>query len=316
MSLYDSKKKVVAVKHDGNVTSDDVVYNTEGTQVQPSMKTGSYQSFDGGQGSKSTWRNSDQVTCEGVTVKSYIEANDTTGVALDTLPSWSEVFKTCALEETVDTSTPGSEFIVYSPLATALSNASQVAVWTDGNKDLISGIVGNYKVNGVVGEPIMQEVAYTGYTALVPTVDSNPSGASVPSETLIILKSTDTVTIDGVSYRVQSFDFDQGNKIENFYALGLKQYDKVDFEAVLNVTMFREDNVLIEAFQTGERVPVVINAGSVNGKSFQFTASQAEIEEASRGTSQDKETLTIKFSLQPSSGIAYDHYEMRYGFIA
>jgi len=314
--MLNSRKKVVAVKYGAVVANTDVVYNTEGIQVQPKMQTGNYKSMDGGEGSKSTWRNDDSITCEGVTIKSYIEANDITGAALATVPSWTNVLRTCALKETIDVTTIGSEFIVYSPLDTVLSPASEVAIWTDGEKDLITGVVGNYKISGTVGEPVMHEVSYSGYTDLVPTADPNPAAAGVPSDTLILLKSTDTVTISGVAYKVQSFEFDQGNQTEDFYAIGLKQYDKVDFDATLSVTFYREDTVMFSAYKTGTKVPVVIQAGSVNGKSVKISALQAEIEEASRGTDKERETVTVKFSLQPTTGTAYDQYAIRYGFLA
>lgn len=316
MALQSSRKKVVAVKYGANVAGTDTVNNTENVQLQPKMQTGTYKNMDGGQGSKSTWRNDDFISVDGLTVKSYVEANDLAGTALDTIPSWSDIFKTCALKETVDTTTVSEEFVAYTPLDTAVSALSQMAIWTDGNKDLVTGIVGNYKLSGKVGEPLMHEASFSGFTDLVPTADANPSGSSVDPKSLIVMKSTDTVKINAVGYKAHSFEFDQGNQLENFYGTSIKTFDKVDFDSTLTVTFYKENNVVSQAFKDGDTLPVEITVGGVNGKSVQISSLQAEIEEVTRGTEKEKETITVKFSLQPTTGTAYDQYMIKYGFIA
>lgn len=318
MALLDTRKRVVAISYGDAISgtpADDAIHNTStGARANPTTATGSFKCLNGGLGAKTTWRNTDDVTAE-VAIECYVEGNDTTGLALETLPDWSEVYEVCGMLETVDTSTSGEETVTYSPMPTQPSGDSQAAVWADGYKRVVTGIVGNYEMRGTVGEPIQQTATIMGFTSIQSTAQANPAGGCVDPEGLIVLKSTDTFTIDGDPYKIRSFAFNSGNQIEKYYAINKKSYERNDFDATLEVTFLKEEEGIYATFEAGSKVPVNLVAGGADGKAVRVYAAQAEISNISEGEYQNKETITLTFSLQPSSGTAYDNYAIIFGFL-
>lgn len=320
MALVDSRKRVVAVSYGDAISGTpaaDCIHNTStGVRVAPKTASGSFKCLNGGMGAKVTWRNVDDTTAE-VTAECYVEANDTTGAALETLPDWSEMYEICGMTETVDVGTPGQETVTYTPSGTQPSDASQLAVWVDGTKRVLTGIIGDLTISGTVGEPIKQSAKVMGYTTVTSTTEANPAGTCVTSAALIILKSTDTFTIGGTAYKMQSFTFNQGNQVEKYYAINTKEYELNDFDSTLEVTFLKENETLYTTYEAGTSVAVVLQAGSADGKAINITAAQAVIEDApTEGSDKDKETVTVKFSLLPSTATAYDNYAIKYGYLA
>lgn len=319
MALLDSRKRVVAASYGDAISGTpavDTIHNTStGTSAEPTPATGDFKCLNGGLGSKVTWRNTDDTTTE-IVAECYLEANDTTGLALETLPDWSEVYEICGLTETVDTTTPGAEFIDYTPSGSQPSDLSEAAVWVDGLKRVATGVVGTLSIEGTVGEPVKQTANIMGFTTITSVVEANPAGTCVASDGLIILKSTDTFTIGGTARKLQSFKFTQGNDNQKFYAVDTKQYEVADFDSLLEVTFLKENETDYATFAAGTSVAVIIQAGSADGSAFKFTAAQAVIQDIAGGSNQDKEILTLTFSLQPSTGTAYDQYALRYGYLA
>lgn len=312
--MLDSRKRVIALNYGAAVTSADTIHNTStGTRIDPTIANGDFKCLNGGIGAKVTWQNTDDITAE-VALESYVEANDTTGAALETAPDWADVYKTCGLAETVDTSTVGQEFITYTPSGTQPSSLSECAVWVDGRRRDLSGIVANLVIDGTVGEPIKQTANVMGFTSLNSTPEANPAGTCTASDALIVMKSTDTFTIDGVSKKMQSFKFDLGNQNEKFYALSTKEYERQDFDATIEATFYNDDDAIYASI--GDTVPVSLKAGATAGKLISIVAAQAVITDIKSGSDKDKETLTVTLSLQPSNGTAYDHFAITQGYVA
>lgn len=312
MGLYDSKKVVVAIKYGATATGTDAVSVTnEDVRVKPTSGTGNFKELNGKLGNKTTWMNTDDTTGE-ITVESFLLGNDGTGSALATPPVWKEIYKTCGLAETIDAGLS----VAYTPSQSQPSDLSSVAIWRDGLKRVLTGAVGSLTITGNIGEPIKQSAVINGFTTIASTAEANPAATSIDETLLLVLKSIDTVTVNGGAIKAQSFTLTQANDNQKQYFIGLKDYDRVDFDSTLEVTYLKENEDVYTAFAAGETVPVIIKAGAVNGKKVQITCGQAVVDGTPTETSiNGKEAFTVKYSLQ-GDATGENQFEIMYGTIA
>lgn len=308
MALLDSRKIVVAAKYGGSATSSDTVtISNEDVRLAPEVATGSFKCMGGKIGNETTWRNTDDTTVNGAVIECYLIGNDATGSALDTPPSWSNLYKICGLTETV-----GLDTVTYTPSQSQPSDSSTVAIWRDGYKRVATGVVGTLTISGNIGEPILQQAAISGFTTITSTTESNPSAVCIDESLLIVLKSIDTLTVAGTSYKAQSFTLTQGNEIQKLYAIGTKDFDRTDFKSTLQVTYLKENETIYTTFSNGTEVEVVILAGSVDGKAVKITASQAVVETIAESSVNNKEAVTVTFNLK-GDGTGVNQWSMVYG---
>ena len=312
MALYDSKKVVVAVKYGGTATGTDAVSVTnEDVRVKPTSGTGNFKELNGKLGNKTTWMNTDDTTGE-ITVESFLLGNDGTGLALATPPVWKEIYKTCGLAETIDAGLS----VAYTPSQSQPSDLSSVAIWRDGLKRVLTGAVGSLTITGNIGEPIKQSAVINGFTTIASTAEANPAATSIDETLLLVLKSIDTVTVNGGAIKAQSFTLTQANDNQKQYFIGLKDYERVDFDSTLEVTYLKENEDVYTAFAAGSTVPVIIKAGATNGKKVQITCGQAVVDGTPTETSiNGKEAFTVKYSLQ-GDATGENQFEIMYGTIA
>ncbi len=316
MALKDSKKVVVAVKYGAPVAGIDAVsVSNEDVRLSPEVASGSFKDLNGKLGNKVAWRNMDDVAVSGAQVDGYLTGNNA-GVSADndTPPAWSEFYKLCGLTETIDSGI-GSESVTYTPAQTQPSDASQVAIWRDGAKRVLTSALGTLTINGKAGEPLTQSVALSGFTNLESTVEANPAGTPLDESLLLILKSTDTLTVTGTAYKGESFTFTQGNDIQKLYAIGTKDYERVDFDSMLEITYLKENETIYTDFANGTSHTVVIQAGSVDGKAVKLTAGQATVEEISESSINGKEAVTVKFNLK-GDATGENQFLIKYGTMA
>ncbi len=310
MALKDSKKVVVAVKYGASVvkTTDTVAISNPDVRLSPTVATGSFKCLNGMIGNKTTWKNTDDVTVSGANIEGYLTGNDATGTALDTLPDWDDFYLICGLDKTVSAGVSVS----YAPSQSQPSDASEVAIWRDGDKRTITGAIGSLVITGKVGEPIKQTATVSGYTTITSTADANPTAPCVNDSLLLVLKSTDTMTFTGTAYKGQDFTLTQGNDIQKKYFIGVKDFDRVDFDASLDITYLKENENIYTDFANGTSHSVVIQAGSVNGKAFKLTCGKAIVESLTESSINGKEAVTVKFNLQGDAN-GVNQFVMLYG---
>jgi hypothetical protein len=296
MAILDSQKITVAAKYGASAANTDVVpISNEEVRLPPNVASGSYKCLGGGKlGNSNVWTNTDDTTVEGAEITGFVLGNDATGTALATLPKWAEIYKICALNPVI----VASKSVTYSPLQTAISNASTVKVWRDGFRRILSGAIGTLTINGTIGEPLMQTASIYGFTDIVSAAEANPVAACADGALILVLKSIDTLTIKGTAYKAKSFVLTQGNDIQKLYAIGLKTYERVDFASTLQITYFKENETIYTDFAANTKVEVLIKAGSVSGKVFKLTCSNAQVQGIEEGSEQGKETVTVTFNLQ------------------
>ncbi len=295
--MFDSKKVVVAVKYGGSTTSDDVVaISNEEARLSPAITKGEFKCLAGKLGNKTTWINDDDVSVEGATIESYLVGNDITGTELTKAPQWHEVYKVCCLKEVIDSE---SETISYTPMQEKPLDNSEVVVWRDGLKRTATSALGSLEISGQIGEPIKQIANINGFTTIESTQEANPAGSCVDNGLLLVLKSTDTVTFNGVAYKGQNFKLTQGNEITKTLALsGYKNYNRVDFASTIEVTYFKEDENIYTDFKNGTNHKIEIKAGNKDGKAVKIVAPNASVQDIKESSIEGKEAVTVTFNLQ------------------
>lgn len=313
--MKDTNKVVLAVKYGGAVAGANAVAVTnEDVRLAPVPTSGSFKELNGKIGNKIVWKNDDDTVVEGANADGFLLGNDATGTALDTPPYWTEIYKLCGLTETIDSGV-GTESVTYTPSQTQPSDASEVAIWRDGAKRVLSGAIGSVTITGKVGEPITQSVSLYGFTTLASATEANPTAPATDKSLLIVHKSTDTITFTGTPYKGVDFTLTQGNDIQKLYALGVKTFDLSDFESSLEVTYLKDNDNIYTDFANGTVHSVVITAGSANGKKIQITAGQAEVESVTESSVNGKEAIKVKFMLNGDAN-GENQYSMKFGTIA
>jgi len=312
MALKDSRLVVVAAKYGGSVAGTDAVaISNEDVRLQPVMGKGEHKCLNGKLGNKTVWTNDNDVTVSAAAVTSFLTGNDSTGASLSDLPDWAELYEICGMTETVDSGVS----VTYEPSQAAVSTASEVAIWRDGTKRVATGVVGTYTINGTIGEPLMQTVELSGFTTIEGSADSNPTASCIDEDLLLVLKSTDTMTFTSTAYKGQTFTFTQGNEISKIYGIGTKQFERFDFDSLLEVTYFKEDEDIYGDFADGTSHTIVIQAGTTNGKAMKFTAPVAVVQDLVESSIDGKEAVTVTFSLNGDSG-GDDQWLITYGTMA
>jgi len=309
MALLDSRKVVVAAKYGSTVAgADAIAISNEEVRLAPEVATGSFKCLNGKIGNKTVWVNTDDTTVSGAVVEGYLTGNDAVGTALDTLPDWSELYEICGLDETVSASVS----VTYEPSQDQPSDSSEVAVWRDGSKRVVTGVMGSLTITGKVGEPLKQSVALSGFTTLEGSAEANPTAVCTDEALLLILKSTDTMTVTSTTYIGQDFTLTQGNDIQKLYAISTKDFDLVDFESSLEITYLKENEDIYSDFADGTEHSVEIQAGTVDGKAFNLTCGQAVVESITESSINMKEAVTVKFNLKGDAE-GDDQYAMLWG---
>ena len=314
MALLDSTKRIVAVKYGGTVSGTDAIeVSNEDVRIAFEIQNGEYKRLNGVKGSKDTWQNDDNVTGT-LALECMLRGNDSTGLALQTAPKWSGVLKLCSMTETI-TGTGATGKVVYTPSQTQPTD-SQAAVWVDGRKRVLSQALGSLTMTGTKGEPAKMSASLTGYTTVAETVEVNPT-ATADANSLLIVKSIDTLTVSGQAMKVDAFTFTQNAKNEMLYGINIKDNDNNDFDATLELVFYKDTAYTYDVYSqliAGTSVAVSIQIGTVAGKSIKFDAPKAIVQGSPTESSLNgKEAVTVTYSLQSSNGTGTDNYSLTYG---
>lgn len=310
MALLDSKKRIVAVKYNGTVSGTDAIdVSNEDVRISFELQNGEYKRLNGVKGSKDTWQNDDNVTGT-LSLECMLRGNDSTGLALDTPPQWSPVFKLCSLTETI-----GVDDVTYKPNQTQPLD-SQAAVWVDGKKRVLSKALGSLTISGTKGEPAKMSASLTGYTTVTETTEANPT-ANDDLNSLLIVKSIDSLTVAGQAMKVDAFTFTQNATNEYLYGINIKDNDNTDFDATLELVFYKDTAYTYDVYSqliAGTSVAVAIQIGSVDGKAVKFAAPRAIVQGSpSESTINGKEAVTVTYSLQSLDGTGTDNFLLTFG---
>lgn len=168
-------------------------------------------------------------------------------------PAYSPLMRACALAETIDNETPGSESVTYEPVSDDASMDSLTIWWyEDGQVQEITGARGTYEIGADAQSLPYWQFNFTGLYSrpeAAPTVEGEEStvAGEVP-----INKQNSTFSMFGLAARMQSFSHNVGNQVEYRNLVGYEGVHITDRRATGNVTIEAPDLSELNVFEKVE----------------------------------------------------------------
>jgi Phage tail tube protein len=302
MPLIDTNKNSVLFKYGGVPTALDVVNIEENVMVKPNVDPKEYKELDGQLGSKKSYIDFEHITTS-FSIKAKLRGNDKTGLAPETLPSISSLLKASGLSESI-----GLSDVKYTPNHSIIT-PSQAAVYMDGKKRLVDGIVCDFKLSGTVGECAIVEFNAQGYTDIADTDEANPT-VVLDSEALMVVNKVQVVTIGGGTFNLKSFEFSLNNEIQDIYAIDLAQFERTDFDPKISLVGYRDSTDTAWVQLAAEELKTIeIVLGNEVGKSVTLKIDSAKPIDNSESDDSGKLSITREFRCTKDA-ISGNHFEI------
>lgn len=295
MAVQQTLKNTILAKVGSLPTATEVITTNGLVFVNPKVKSGDYSDVgNGAMGAKKTFIDPNYINAE-FDIPVQIKKTSALGVA----PKLSNLLKLVGLAETVTASTK----VEYKPGGTA-SGTGQIKAYVDGYVRTITGIAGNLKISGKVGEPLSATFSVKGFLAsATATAEANPV---VTLDTLAapIVSKVSVLTSGGTTLNADSFDFDLGNQIGETYAIGVSEYYLQDFDPTLSVTAVKTigtDEATWTDFVAGTVRAIIIQIGA-EGSMIEISVPFAMLKDVSEADDSGKVKLSRTFRAQASAG--------------
>jgi len=305
MGLIDTNKNSVLFKYNGTPVAGDVVNIEDKVLVAPKVDQKDYNELDGELGAKKSYFDDEHITTS-FTIKAKLRGNDKTGAAPDTPPAIADLLKASGLSETVEADSD----VKYTPNHGVIA-PSQAAVYVDGHKRVVDGIVCDFKLSGSVGECAMVEFTAQGYTDLAHTSEANPD-VTLDAEALIIVNKVTAIAEDGNTFNLKSFDFTLNNETIDIYAVSLAQFERVDFDPKISLTGYEDSASTAWADLASQSLKAIsIELGSGTGKTVTLKVDSARPLNNSESDDSGKLGITKEYrcTKDATSG---NHFELTY----
>ncbi len=177
--------------------------------------------------------------------KGYVDPNNTkvtfdiptvvkASTALGVAPELSELYKISGLAEVITVGTK----VEYKPGGVTSSGAGQIKVYNDGYTRTVTGATANMKISGKVGEPLKAVFSVSGYTTPEASAEPNPA-VTLNAGIIPIITKISAITIGGTAINCLSFDFDQGNEVQDTYATGLSEFNIGNFDPNISIVAIK-----------------------------------------------------------------------------
>ncbi len=302
MSNQLTLKNTVLAKNGGAPVAGDVITTNGLVFVNPKIKSGDYQDMGNGMmGATKTYIDPNWVNAEFDIPVQMKKAS-----ALGTAPSIDELFKMCGLAETITADTS----VAYAPGGTA--GAGQIKVYTDGYVRTLTGVTGNVKISGKVGEPLGATFSVKGFLpAAGATEEANPA-VTLDTNVAPLVSKVTVLTVAGTELNADSFDFDIGNQIKELYAMKLSEYYVKDFDPTITVTAVKvkgTDESAWADFAAGTVREIIVQVGT-EGSMIELSIPYAILKDVNEADDNGNVKITRTFRAQASAG--NDNYTITY----
>jgi len=167
-----------------------------------------------------------------------MRSSNAAGDNLAKVPECGEVLKVCGFDEVIDTQTEGQERVIYKN-SQAPTRGSGI-FYIDGKKFTATDtIVGDVSFNFEVGKVATMDVTLNGFLDNngVPTDEPNPTVA-LNEEPLLVVGCTDFIMVDGTKISADKITIEMGSQIDEFYALGRKEFNLTDYAIKLTADFY------------------------------------------------------------------------------
>jgi len=296
-------KNVVLVKSGGVPTAAEVVTTNGTVFVNPKIKSGDYQDMGNGMmGSTKTFIDPNWINAEFDIPVQMKKAS-----ALGSAPSIDELLKIAGLAETITAATK----VEYKPGGTGVGTG-QIKVYTDGYVRALTGVAGNLKISGKVGEPLGAVFSVKGFMASPEaTAEANPTVTLDINMAPIVSKVT-VLTVGGSQLNADSFDLDIGNKINEQYAMDLSAYYLEDFDPTISITAVKAigtDEAAWTDYANGMVRSIIIQVGAA-GSMVEISIPYAKLKDVSESDDAGNVKISRTFRAEASAG--NDNYTITY----
>ena len=274
-------------------TATDVIPTNDFVFVNPKAKTLETKAIgNGALGNTQSVTVADWTTAE-FDVNVNVKPSGTAGEA----PSYAALFKACGLVETVDSN---NNTVTYTPGGTPSGYAKN---YIDGSVRSITGIAGDFKFSGNVGEIAKFTFSLKGFTDLTETDEANPT-VTLDTNKDLIVESITAVTVGGGTIALQEFEFSMGNEIQESYGIGTKEFYVSDFKPTINVKAIKTKGNATHwddlKNNTIKSVEVVLGSGA--GATVTFTVPYCNPTDVSESDSSGEVVYSQNWICQSGSG--------------
>ena len=114
----------------------------------------------------------------------------------------------------------------------------QVEVFNDGFSRLVTGVTGNAKITGKLGEPLKAKFSLSGYTTAAATAKANPV-VVLDTNTFIMIDKITAITVGGTAVVLKDFELDFGNDIKESYGTSMLESYIAEYKPKLTATMVK-----------------------------------------------------------------------------
>ena len=284
----------------GTPTESDVVTTNNKPIVYAKTTSVSYQNAGAGPGSKRTKNNPDLTTAEW-DVNVLARGGSAAGAA----PAYGDLFKICGMSEAIEADTS----VTYAPVLPGTTGTAKVYV--NGEVRTITGITGNFKLKGAIGEFAEFTFSLKGFTDIVPADEDNPTVTLDNSEPYLLLQAT-AITENGASIDLTSIELDAGMKTQQSYGADSKEYYIEDFEPVLNIEAIKTKGNKEHwiDLQNNSVKEIVVELGTTEGKRIEVRATYCNPDDVSESDKNGEMHYKKTFVCENSAG--GDNFTIKY----
>lgn len=293
MAKQITSKNSFLINSSATPTASDIITTNEIVFVNPKAKTIETKAIGNGElGNVKSVTISDWTTAE-FDVNINVKPSGTAGNA----PSYAALFKACGLTESIDTT---NNIVTYAPGGTPVGFAKN---YIDGSVRSITGIAGDFKLSGNIGEIAKLTFSLKGFTDLAETAEANPA-VTLDSNTNLTVESITAITVGGGTINLQEFEFSMGNEIQESYGIGVKEFYISDFKPTITVKAIKTKGNASHwddlKNNTLKEVKVVLGSGA--GETVTFTAPYCNPNDVSESDDSGEVVYNQTWLCQSSAG--------------
>lgn len=218
--------------------------------------------------------------------------------AAGTPPEYGDLFKACALVETIDSGVS----VEYDPISDISAHeAVTIYAYKDGLLWKFLGGTGTYTVTEE-----MDAITLINFTIqspyLEPTAVADPSGAVYQDVQPLVGNVTDVMN-DGAVIKVASYGLDAGNDVQEHYVTGNHAFTVADRNPTLT---FTKDSIATvaewTALSSGTTAAISSTLGTIAGNICTITAVDGRRESVAYGERAERDLLDVAYRLYESTG--------------
>jgi len=257
------------------------------------------------------------------TLSHKMRSNNLAADALETPPEYGEMLKLCGFDETIDTITPDQETVTYTNSQTPTPGSA--VAFLDGKKfTMTDGVVGDATFTFEIGKVAMLDVSLSGFldNAGVPTDEANPS-VTLNDEPTLIVSCADVITAGGAAVSADKVTITMGADVQEYYALGLKEFDIADYVIKLTADFYVDSADYADAItklnaETAEAIVLKLGTNQtgtlINGRSVEITADVAKANTFTDSADKSRVKRSFTWLLRPDGSDI--NLSIKHGFFA